>query len=1424
MASAAGGGGGGGADLAFNVIDWQALRVAYPGRSADPDAAQAYTNWTRSPYVAFAFGRDAEGGAVGLRIKGFRPYLLVRPPQDWPTAQCLSVAADVLKLCRPKAQWQREDDDDREGEEGDAADAPKPKVVPVPEPEVAIKAKLVTLKDLWGFTGGAPTKFLRFSCLNQWMFNRVKRAFDKPLKERNHAPARHAAAVEAWLATPVGQCRPYEANVDPLLRLIHVCKLRSCGWIRIKGEHLRRGASGMTMRGGSCVAAHYKHVRPDPTMRLAPMRIASFDLECTSSHGDFPQAVKSYRKLAGDLYVQRAAMRTADDVQRAVQQAFRNGTVVPKDAITPEDVAARLADTCLSGRAVVGSLWEVLRGRDASRLSLSGLLPARATGGRPDLSALVGYEELLDVEDLKALRLATRCRTTADAAEEDAQSAELGHLSRYTPRTLPKLGAARPAAAGEEGDDDGERLMDPAKDRAIYLLNGLLTASLPPLEGDAIINISTTVHRFGQAGLESRRSIALCIGGACDPVPGADVVAKKTERELIEAWVEHIRDIDPDVLCGYNIVGFDWPYLWARAGEVGAREALTRLTRVRALPAEFKVQNLSSSALGDNVLKYLAIPGRLSIDMYKVIQREKQLESYKLDSVSQEFLGQRKDDVSPKEIFRLYKLGQPAGLATIAKYCVQDCALVNQLVVKLKTIENNSQMANVCSVPLSFIFMRGQGIKILSLVARKCRELGFAIPTVRPCDHPDGCSARPAYDHSTTVWDQRELRRDRRCAAHRAHGMTLVLPTGFDRSAEDDEAGGEGGRAKPEEEAVAYAESDGYEGALVLDPEPGMHFEPVTVLDYNSLYPSSMISENMSHDSIVLDKKYDNLPGYTYNEVRWSADAPPCRFAAAVNGEKAVLPQVLVWLLKVRKDTRKKMKYVTVTLRDGRTLVGLPDGTDGTEGQGLLLDVDTDQRFEYDPADVTATVDTYDESEIAVLDALQTALKVTANSLYGQTGARTSAIHMKEIAACTTAVGRDHILKAKDFVESKYGAKVIYGDTDSIFIKFPLGGLTGKDALAESIRMGQLAEREIKAILKPPQALAYEKTMLPFIIMSKKRYVGLLYETDINKCKKKYMGIVLKRRDNPNVCKVLYSDVLDAILYREDVAAGVAQLKEDLQKLVAGGYPIIDMVLSKTLKGEYKDPTRIAHNVLAERMGARDAGTKPATNDRVAYVFVRVEPQLDDKGRPIKLLQGDRIEPPDYVVAHNLPIDYGHYIQCQIMVPISQLLALALDKIPGFVPPPDFATWPMAKREREVQLLLFQPFIDHRIPGSVGREREMAASAAEVAANPPYHRLRVSKDATWTLADATGTVMERGQGAGSAKDTAPTLRLAAVIDGLDALIRLTDGNRAVIITDNNDLHGRLTKTKAPAKGPQVDLMEAYDEICISTRLDVVLRK
>jgi DNA polymerase delta subunit 1 len=231
---------------------------------------------------------------------------------------------------------------------------------------------------------------------------------------------------------------------------------------------------------------------------------------------------------------------------------------------------------------------------------------------------------------------------------------------------------------------------------------------------------------------------------------------------------------------------------------------------------------------------------------------------------------------------------------------------------------------------------------------------------------------------------------------------------------------------------------DAYEGAIVLEPKCNLYLNnPIPVGDFAALYPSCMISENFCHSSKVWTKSYnlqkelvyetgeknelgeyiyDNLENYTYVDVkydtyRWRNDKKVltgykiCRFAQFPNNEKAIMPSILQELLQARKSTKKLMSSQT------------------------------------------------DDFIKNIYDKRQLAYKITANSLYGQCGAKTSAFYEQDIAASTTATGRlllnyaktiveqcytDRVIICKDGKRVKTDAEYVYGDTDSVFFNFNL--------------------------------------------------------------------------------------------------------------------------------------------------------------------------------------------------------------------------------------------------------------------------------------------------------------------------------------------------------------------------------------------------
>ena len=1173
-----------------------------------------------------------------------------------------------------------------------------------------------------------------------------------------------------------------------------------------------------------------------------------------------------------------------------------------------------------------------------------------------------------------------------------------------------------------------------------------------------------------------------CIAlGKCGDVSGAEIESYADEADVLRAWTRFIQREDPDIIIGYNIFGFDFKFMLERVDElcpydeeqydrthVSLKTEFLRLSRERNVKCEIKKSSLKIAS-GTHDLQYVAMPGRILIDLYNYFRREVNLSSYKLDNVAAHFIGDyiqeyeiknnetifnsknliglkngnfiklemighsietynggekfkvydvenstfkinksinidksikirwclAKDDVTPQDIFRLSNEG-PSEKAIVAKYCIQDCNLVDLLLQKNDIITGFIEVASICSVPINFIVLRGQGIKLLSFIAKKCRLQDILMPDI-----------------------------------------------------------------------IKSWANDGYEGAICFPPKRNLYVDdPVAVVDYASLYPSSMISENISHDSKVWTKEYDlednliketgdslydNRKEYEYvdveydtykylrmraggREIKTKVGRKICRFAQYPDGGLAVMPSILVELLAARKATRVLIKYKTVTTKDGKEYNGLITKDDKLcrikqkNGETKTVSLDSVINIE----------DTYDDFMKNVFDKRQLSYKITANSLYGQCGAKTSSFYDKDIAAATTATGRKLLIYAKNIIEEVYkncicetslgkviaNAEVVYGDsvtndtplllknkntgdiefkqidnltneswrpyegfkvgqkgrsekqqnsvsqyqiytaegwsdiirvikhktrkkmyrvtthtgmvdvtedhslldenlnklkpvdvrvgmslchnypkfmrcetklkdimnfienihkkslsekrafiwgffygdgscgkyncpsglkyswalnnknyklcsklqclcmdvfgvyfkinetlqssgvykivpkcgntkkyvilfrdkcynkdkfkiiptefinannnikfaylagyyaadgakcknqptkcissdnkgkigsamlfymfksigfnvsvntrkdkrniirltasgnkmrkhphkikkieelglsnnfvydietkignfntgfplivknTDSCFFTFNLKTTTGekiigKKALILTIEIAKEAGILATKMLKKPHDLEYEKTFWPFALLSKKRYVGMLYESDPNKCKRKSMGIVLKRRDNAPIVKDVYGGIIDILMKEQDIEKAVNFTKQFIKDMIDEKFPLSKLIISKALRGFYKNPRSIAHKVLAERIGKRDPGNKPAVGSRIPYAYIQTIG---------KRLQGDKIEHPEFIVKNQLKLDYSFYITNQILKPVQQIFALpaVLDNIAGF--------------------------------------------------------------------------------------------------------------------------------------------------------------
>ena len=661
------------------------------------------------------------------------------------------------------------------------------------------------------------------------------------------------------------------------------------------------------------------------------------------------------------------------------------------------------------------------------------------------------------------------------------------------------------------------------------------------IPGDACFQIAISLCKFGSD--EPYDKTCLCYKQTDPNLEGCDIRSYATEREMLEAFQKYLHKKDVDIITGWNIFGFDMEYIYKRAQINRCHYDFYNLGKLKDTDSELVIKKLSSSALGDNLLKLLPMSGRFIFDLFHEVKKGYKLDSYKLDSVSKLYLGDQKIDMAPKEMFARYKEGDPVKLKEVAEYCIKDTLLPHRLMKKLCTLLNLVEMAKATWVPVPFLVERGQQIKVFSQLTKKARELGFMVPTIR-------------------------------------YG------------------------ALPEEP---------YEGATVLEAQKGAYYTPITALDFEALYPSIMMAHNLCYSSYVMDeRKYGNIDGIEYET--FNIGDRTYKFA---QGVPSLLPAILLELKQFRKQAKRDMAAATGFMKE-------------------------------------------------VYNGKQLAYKISMNSVYGFTGAGKGILPCVPIASTTTSKGRSMIEETKNYVEKNFpGAKVRYGDTDSVMVEFDVGDRKGEEAIAYSWEVGERAAEECSALFKKPNNLELEKVYWPYFLYSKKRYAAKLWTK--GKDDKMHMdyidvkGLQLVRRDNTPHVREVSKELLDVILTSSDPGPPKELAKERAIELLSGDVPNQKLILSQGLSDSYKvggksvsvtSPESVninqSHVQVVTKMRQRRPGSEPQSGDRVPYLLTRTE---DPKAKAF-----EKAEDPKYVEENGVPVDYHYYFLNKFLNPVCDLL------------------------------------------------------------------------------------------------------------------------------------------------------------------------
>jgi uracil-DNA glycosylase len=765
--------------------------------------------------------------------------------------------------------------------------------------------------------------------------------------------------------------------------------------------------------------------------------------------------------------------------------------------------------------------------------------------------------------------------------------------------------------------------------------------SMPKAEisGDKVFMIGCTLAYFCPKRKTKIQDKYILVIGNCDPIEGVKIISVESEKLLLLKFTELICKKDPDVIMGYNIFGWDINYMLDRCkSHFHCEKDFRKMGCIASKDCPEVDVEWSSSAYGTQKLKYIEADGRVFIDLLPYVQRSFKLSNYRLETVCDEFLKTNKDPLKAKDMFKMWRKGNPADIAIIAKYCCQDSYVVYLLFEKLLIWFDLIESATANGVPLVYLYTQGQQIKMYAQVLKYAIKNNIMVQSKGYVVKED-----ENYVGATVTKPKAGLYKNILPFDFASLYPSIIMAHNIDMS------------------------------SLVLDDS--IQDECCHIFDWNDHQNCfcPLDPENNNPKRKPAAKNKDGTVKRICAHYRY-------RFLKASVVGKGVIPTLLESLLKARKDTRKVIAVQEELADNYNKYIKFkqtnPDDdykyTGPTEkNKNIFEEFITVNQTKLDIIEKEAN--RLEEINL-VLDKRQLAYKVSANSMYGAMGVKQGKLPFLPGAMCVTYTGRESIKKASRFLEEECGGKVIYNDTDSAYTHFE--ELEGKSA-PEIWAFAADVVKRVATIFPPPMKLEFEdKLYSKFLILTKKRYMAKTMDEDGTESKKlTKRGVVLTRRDN---CKFLRDVYERAVVYILQNADQLTQIKLDwsskdvshhpnvielldilwdgFQQLFTRRYGYKDFVITKGLTKEtYKSKRPPVHVSVAMKM--RERGIEVPANSRIEYILL-------DNGIPYDKneLQNDKaVDVLHYAEnKEELDIDYLYYFRSQFMKPLSELLKVVI--------------------------------------------------------------------------------------------------------------------------------------------------------------------
>ncbi len=763
------------------------------------------------------------------------------------------------------------------------------------------------------------------------------------------------------------------------------------------------------------------------------------------------------------------------------------------------------------------------------------------------------------------------------------------------------------------------------------------------------------------------------------PHPDFLTVVCHDEKGLLGAFSLCFRHMRPDIVMGFNDSTYDWPWIIERVkmhdllGTFYKNLSMLKhsapqtnkqvLFNYRALSVKIEADVYVN---GNN----FQVPGYISVDvMIAFRQIFPTSEKWSLNYFLKENRLGVKKDMPYEDMFDIYEMicrtppddesfdGLRHKMKDVAEYCVIDAQRCHELLKIRAVIKEKRELSNLSFTSVYDAFYRANGMKVRNLVIARGAARGLKFSNISN-DVTDSRQYPGAYVFPPIKGLVTSRLSIDECVEKAKQGYSNYADwLDVDDTQKCKDFVLRRGASYDNLDADGKRELDELPSCMktFLSTPTG---RPITGLDFSSLYPSLIMTYNLSPEYIVSDKRRamelserHNLHKIKFNmgndTVRgWAVRHDNVFDPDAPNFKFGLFPTILRELFAARKkikEIKKGLKYWDRIIEHMRLLP--PEELDA-------------RKKEYDNA----------MFEYAKINSKQQALKVYMNTFYGEVGNKRSPLFMLLVAGGITSAGQYNIKSAHKFVVD-HGCGVYYGDTDSIYLKMPesvfepydrryFAGLMTKidyweSMVRETFKLIVVLNDGVNNWFKCDNGtdflkMAFEESLFPVLFLAKKKYVGVPHISEPNftiddKHPLFVRGLALKTRGVAELLK----DVCNDILRQSMMVSNILTVREIVLQKITEIYQYnwstddFDKFIMTAVYKPHKNNVKM--HVFNDRMLERGIALKPG--ERNEYVVVKKYPfRFDDRGKKIALKVGDLMELADVARAENMSIDLDYYM------------------------------------------------------------------------------------------------------------------------------------------------------------------------------------